>query len=133
MNEQATLGVDSDGLSLIVNIRMGGDFHPIGIEGFKDHDGSACKKAGIQRHSVDLSLGIWGKIDKLPDEKIMEITTMCGHGMISANLVSKMIDDIRAGKTTARKAAVKLAEPCACGIFNIDKAEALLNELAAKL
>ena len=33
----------------------------------------------------------------------------------------------------ALEAAVKLAEPCACGIFNIDKAEALLNELAAKL
>ena len=58
---------------------------------------------------------------------------MRGPAMTSAILVSKMIVDIRAGITTARKAAVKLAEPCACGIFNIDKAEALLNELAAKL
>ena len=103
------------------------------VSGLVDDVDCCAKKAGIQRHSVDLSLGIWGNIDKLPDEKIMEITTMCGHAMVSANLVSKMVDDIRAGKTTARKAAVKLAEPCACGIFNIDKAEALLNELAEKL
>ena len=44
-----------------------------------------------------------------------------------------MIDDIKKGKITSKQAAAKLAEPCACGVFNIDKAEALLHELAEKL
>ena len=125
---------DRDTLIAVMKALKEADYgYSVVVSGLVDDVDCCAKKAGIQRHSVDLSLGIWGKIDKLPDEKIMEITTMCGHGMISANLVSKMIDDIRAGRTTARKAAVKLAEPCACGIFNIDKAEALLNELAEKL
>jgi len=103
------------------------------VSGLVDDVDCCAKKAGIQRHSMDLSLGIWGAVEKLPPKDILEITTMCGHALISANLVTKMIEDIKAGRTTAKKAAVKLAEPCACGIFNTDKAEALLNELAAKV
>ncbi|MBR4405219.1 MAG: hypothetical protein IKT30_02475 [Bacteroidaceae bacterium] len=103
------------------------------VSGLVEDVDCCAKQAGIQRHSVDLTLGIWGDTSKLPPEGVLEITTMCGHAMVSANLVNKMIDDIRKGKTTARKAAEKLAEPCACGIFNTDKAERLLNELSEKL
>lgn len=103
------------------------------VSGLVDDVDCCAKEAGIQRHSVDITLGTWGDTSKLPPEEILEITTMCGHAMISVNLVSKMVKDIKKGKTTARKAAVELAAPCACGIFNVDKAEKLLNELAAKL
>ena len=92
-----------------------------------------AKKAGIQRHSVDITLGTWGDTSKLPPEEILEITTMCGHAMISVNLVKKMIADIRKGIISPKKAAQKLAEPCVCGIFNTDKAERLLAELSEKV
>lgn len=103
------------------------------VSGLVDDVDCCARSAGIQRHSVDLTLGIWGDTSKLPPENVLEITTMCGHAMVSANLVNKMVEDIRKGITTPRKAAEKLAEPCACGIFNTDKAERLLKELAEKL
>lgn len=103
------------------------------VSGLVDDVDCCAKKANIQRHSVDLSLGVWGAVEKLPPEEIMEIITMCGHAMISANLVSKMVEDIQKGRTTAEKAAIELAKPCACGVFNTVKAERLLNELASKL
>lgn len=103
------------------------------VSGLIDDVGCCAKKAGIQRHSADLSLGMWGATEKLPPEKIMEITTMCGHAMISANLVNKMVEDIKKGRKTIQKAALELAKPCACGVFNTAKAERLLAELSSKL
>ncbi len=103
------------------------------VSGLVDDVNCCSKDSDLQRHSVDLSLGIWGAIDKLPPEEIMEITTMCGHAMISANLVNKMVEDIKKGRTTSEKAAIELAKPCACGIFNTEKAKGLLEELAEKL
>ncbi|MDR2908548.1 MAG: hypothetical protein LBU86_01510, partial [Oscillospiraceae bacterium] len=103
------------------------------VSGLLDDVDCCARQAGISRHSVDISLGIWGNLDKLPEKEIMEITTMCGHAMISANLVNKLVRDIRDGKTTAQKAALELTAPCVCGIFNTEKAVRLLGELAAKL
>lgn len=100
------------------------------VSGVLDDVASCARAAGIQRYSVDISLAIWGALDKLPSVEILEVTTMCGHGMISANLVRKMVNDICAGRTTARKAAYQLGEPCACGIFNEMKAERLLQKAA---
>jgi hypothetical protein len=124
---------DRDTLIEVMKALKEADYgYSVVVSGLVDDVDSCAKEAGIQRHSVNLSLGIWGAIDKLPSEDILEVTTMCGHAMISANLVSKMVDDIRAGRTTAHEAATKLTEPCACGIFNTDKAETLLANLAAK-
>ena len=39
---------DLHGLVFIVNIRVCGDFHPIGIEGFKHHNGGSRQSAGVQ-------------------------------------------------------------------------------------
>ena len=125
---------DRDTLVEVMKALREADYgYSVVVSGLVDDVDCCAKEAGIQRHAVDLSLGIWGAVQKLPDEQVMEITTMCGHAMISANLVYKMIDDIKKGKITSKQAAAKLAEPCACGIFNIDKAEALLHELAEKL
>lgn len=125
---------DRDTLIEVMKALKEADYgYSVVVSGLVDDVDCCAKKAGIQRHSVDLTLGTWGDISKLPPEGILEITTMCGHAMISVNLVNKMLEDIRKGRTTARKAAEKLAEPCACGIFNTDKAERLLNELSQKL
>lgn len=125
---------DRDTLIEVMKALKEADYgYSVVVSGLVDDVDCCAKQSGIQRHSVDLTLGIWGDTSKLPPEGVLEITTMCGHAMISANLVNKMIENIRKGIMSPRDAAVKLAEPCACGIFNVDKAERLINELANKL
>ncbi len=91
-----------------------------------------CEAAGLKPHSVDFSAGIWGKTEKLPGNDLLEVTTMCGHAMIAANLVKSMADEVKAGRKTADEAAKVLAPQCACGIFNPDRAAKLLTAMAKK-
>ncbi len=101
-------------------------------EGLIDEVFAVCDEVGLQPHTIDLACGIWGKKSLLPKAELMQITTMCGHAMTSPRLVEEMIDDVRAGRTTAEQAARKLAEPCVCGIFNQKRAAELLTELAGQ-
>jgi DNA polymerase elongation subunit (family B) len=87
-----------------------------------------AEELNINPHSINLSLGIYGKTEKLPSEEVLEFTTMCGHGMISKHLVAKLIDDVRQGKTTIDKASETIARPCVCGIFNTERAKQLLKK-----
>ena len=98
------------------------------VTGLVDATNCCAKEAGLKRHSINYSFGIWGDTDKLPDEKIQQISSMCGHAMISFNLVKKAVEDIKAGKISAEKAACELAKPCVCGIFNPARAKRLLEE-----
>ena len=88
-----------------------------------------CREAGVNRHTCETSLGIWGKTERLPDEEILRFTTMCGHGQVPFNLVKKMIADIKEGRLTVGEAAEELAKPCQCGVFNPKRAEAMLEEI----
>jgi len=87
---------------------------------------------GLMPHSVEYSLGVYGKRELLAPDVIRQITTMCGHGLISKNLVKNLIDDIRLSRTTAEKAALTLGHDCECGIFNWKRAAELLS-MAAQL
>jgi hypothetical protein len=78
----------------------------------------ACREAGVTPHSINYSLGVWGKKDKLPDNTTLSITTMCGHHMIPPKFVDHIIKRIRKGKMTPEEGAKELAEFCYCGIFN---------------
>jgi hypothetical protein len=40
-----------------------------------------------------------------------------------------MVEDIKKNKTTVEKAAIELAKPCLCGIFNPHRAAILLRKL----
>lgn len=88
-----------------------------------------CRAAGVNRHTCEASLGIWGKTERLPDEDIMRFTTMCGHGMVAFSLVQKMIEDVKEGRRTLTEAAEELAKPCQCGVFNPARAAAMLEEI----
>jgi hypothetical protein len=90
------------------------------------------EEAGLKHHTANFSLGIWGKTEKLPSNDILEVTTMCGHAMISANLVRAMVDEVKAGRKTPEEAAKVLAPQCACGIFNPARAAKLLAAMANK-
>lgn len=78
----------------------------------------ACEEAEVKPHSINYSLGVWGKKDNLPDETTLSITTMCGHHMIPPKFVEHMMDQVAKEKLTADEAAIKLANFCYCGIFN---------------
>ena len=88
-----------------------------------------CRKLGLPMHTVNYSLGVWGKREKLPDPKVTEITTMCGHGLVSFNLVQSLVKEIRRGKKTLGEAADILAKPCVCGVVNTARARELLQAM----
>lgn len=90
----------------------------------------AALEAGINRHTVEYSVGIKGNLKKLPEEEILEITTMCGHGMVSQHLARQMLLDIKHNKISPKDAGEFLATPCVCGVFNPRRAKKLLEELA---
>lgn len=98
----------------------------VNISGLADEVDEILRSQGIVRHSVEHSLGVLGRTDRLPTRQILELTTMCGHGMISYNHARKMIDWVKLGKLTPKQAARYLARPCVCGAFNVDRAEELL-------
>jgi len=86
-----------------------------------------CQEVGIRRHSVEYSLGFQGRVDRLPDKTVLEISTMCGHGMVSHNLVKKLLDWIKEGRRTPQDATKYLARFCICGVFNTVRAQELLE------
>jgi len=101
------------------------------ISGLYEDVKTICSEIGLSPHTVEHSLGIHGKTEKLPDEKILEITTMCGHGMVSPNLVKEMAKKIDNGKMTYEKASRELSAMCQCGIFNSYRAEKILRKMTA--
>ena len=86
------------------------------------------KEVGLKPHTAFLSLGIHGKKALLPEDRILEITTMCGHGQVSSRLTKVVMEKVKAGKMTPEKGALLLAQPCPCGIFNTHRCEELLKE-----
>jgi hypothetical protein len=99
------------------------------VSGIHDKTETCCREDGLQKHTVEHSLGIFGELDRLPGEETLQITTMCGHGMVPANLVERIAVEIKRGKKTFREGAVELTRPCVCGIFNPVRAENLLRKL----
>ena len=87
-----------------------------------------AQRAGIVRHSVEYSLGFHGDLNLLPDRHVLELSTMCGHGMVSHTMAKKMIDFVKEGRRDPKRAAACLARFCTCGIFNPVRAERILDE-----
>jgi len=101
----------------------------INISGLLDGVQQCCRKTGIERHSVEHSVGFWGSKDRLPEREILEFNTMCGHGMVSFNLIRKMIEYVKLRRLTTKKAAKIMAKCCECGVFNPIRAEILLGKI----
>ncbi len=91
-----------------------------------------CREFGIQPHSANFSLDIWGKREQLPPEEVLEFITMCGHGMISKSLVIDTIEQVKAGKITPQEGAVRMGTPCVCGLFNPTRAVMALEKYVPK-
>ena len=100
------------------------------ISGLIDEIVKLAEELDLKPHTAFLSLGVHGKKALLPEDKILEITTMCGHGMVSSQLVTAVARKVRSGEMSLREGADQLAQPCPCGIFNTDRCQALLSQLA---
>ena len=105
--------------------------YPISIvlSGLFDDVHRCCQRTGSREHTYLHSLGFFGKTQDLPSEDELEIITMCGHGLVAANRVRWLVEDIRAGETTLAEAAENVARPCVCGIVNRERAGEVLRRL----
>ena len=101
---------------------------PITISGLIDDVFDVCKRTGTDPHSVMLSMETIGRTELLPDGKILEITTMCGHGLVHQHLVRHLIDRVRKRRMTAEEAGFELGKQCICNSFNHIRAAQLIEE-----
>ena len=108
--------IDAD-LGLSVNVSTS-------VDGAK----ALAEKCGNARHSIEYSLGFIDSHDRLPDRRVLELSTMCGHGMVSSNMAKKMLDMVREGRRSPEEAAVTMARFCPCGVYNPKRAKRLLEE-----
>lgn len=123
---------DADDLAEVLKELKEADYGmSITTSGLFDKLFECCRKAGITPHAMEYSLGVLGRTEKLPEPEISQITTMCGHAMVSQGLVRRLIRKIKQGEITPEEAGVELAKPCQCGVFNPVRAAELLTEYCA--
>ena len=100
----------------------------VNISAALDKAQECARLAGIERHSVEYSLGFFGQTDRMADRRTLELSTMCGHGMLSFSLVRKLMEWVKQGRRTPEQAAVSMARFCSCGVFNTTRACRLLKQ-----
>lgn len=132
MAGQACFDCEQDVAGLLKDMKEADLGLSVVVSGLIDRVDHICKCVGTKHHTISNSLGVWGDTSKLPPRDVMAITTMCGHGMISANRVYDAIEKIRKGRTTAEKASLEMAKDCVCGILNSHRCAKLLTALAAQ-
>jgi hypothetical protein len=99
------------------------------VSGLIDQVRQVAAEAGLSPHTINLSLGIFGRTDRIPPADIRQFTTMCGHGMVSPKLVRDAIRRVKTGKLDMWQASLILAGPCACGIYNPNRSQELLEDV----
>ncbi len=100
----------------------------VNVSGLTGRAEELAREAGIVRHSVEYSLGFFGNLDRLPDRATLQLSTMCGHGMLSFGFARKMLDWVRTGRREPQECAEAMARFCSCGIFNTTRACRILRE-----
>jgi hypothetical protein len=98
------------------------------VSGLIDEVTAMAREVGLKPHTINMSLGIWGKKELLPGPEVLEMTTMCGHGLVPAALVRKAVVDVKEGKKTPEEAARMVGQPCICGFVNLHRATRMLGE-----
>lgn len=135
MNEKAYVGAvfteETDLEEVLRDLKEGDLRMPVVVTGNWKRIFSVCQRVGLKPHTVNLSLGIFGKKELLPEEKVLQITSMCGHGMVCPDHVQWVVDRVRRGKMSPRKAGEDLARPCTCGLMNPVRAAEIVSSMAA--
>ncbi len=102
------------------------------VSGLIDRVFPLAERIGIYPHTVNMSLGVFGPHEHLPNRDTIEIMTMCGHDMVTHGCIEKAIREVRKGKRTAQEAAQDLARSCSCGAFNLERAARILETMTAE-
>ena len=103
------------------------------VSGLFDEVNDCLKELNLYPHTVQFSLGIFGKKELLPEKEVLEITTMCGHHMISPGLVEKLASDVKNGKICLEEAIRVMSEQCVCEVFNQEQSCKLMKALIDRL
>jgi hypothetical protein len=101
------------------------------VTGLHDEIFAICREIGLVPHSIHISLGVWGNTRRLPTDKILEFTTMCGHSLISSRIVELTIEKLKQGAASDEqlaKATRDLTRICRCAIFNPVRCKRILKE-----
>ena len=99
------------------------------VTGNREQIFQMLQRVGLSPHTVNLSLGVFGNTEGLPEPEVLDLTTMCGHGMVCIDHVRHVITEVRAGKMSAGEGAQELARPCTCAMFNPARAAYVLEAL----
>ena len=113
---------------ILIRIKEADQGISIIVSGLIDRVRQYTTEMRLDPHTINLSLGVLGDTDRLPPPDIRQYTTMCGHGMVSPNLVRDIVRKVKTKKTNPWEAGVTLASPCTCGIVNPHRSEKLLND-----
>jgi len=102
------------------------------VSGLYDKVKNTCLQAGLKPHTINYSLGFWGNPARIPEKRLFEVSSMCGHSLVSPTLALDMAKRVAKGYS-ATTAAEKMAKNCLCEIFNSKRGAVLLEELAADI
>ena len=79
----------------------------VSVSGLYGEVKEVCSETGLAPHTVLYSLGTMGNRDNLPDGDVLNVTTMCGHAMVSPYLVSHLMGKIEKGRMSHGEAALE--------------------------
>ncbi len=113
----------------LIRMKEKGEGISITVSGLIDRVREIAAEIGLRPHTINLSLGIHGRTDLLPPPDIRQFTTMCGHGMVSPQLVRDVLRRVKSGKLDTWEGSLVLAGPCICGIHNPYRSKELLEDL----
>ncbi len=114
----------------LINVKKADEGISIMLSGLIDRVREMSDEIGLSPHTINLSLGIHGRTDRLPPPEIRQFTTMCGHGVISPDLVLDVICRLKTKKLTPWEGSLILASACACGIYNPHRSEEMLRDMS---
>jgi hypothetical protein len=102
------------------------------ISGVTDIVQQCMHEAGLGPiHSLEYSLGTWGRTERLPEYEVLKMVTMCGHAMIASDLVGKMVRDVKRGRRTLEDCCIEMAQCCTCGNYNVTRGKEIFKEVLA--
>lgn len=98
------------------------------VSGVFENTVNICQKAGFNPHTANMSMEAIGRTELLPEDRILELMTMCGHSLVGEHLCKHLIDRVRKGKMTAEEAGLELGKQCVCNFFNPVRAAKIIEE-----
>lgn len=102
------------------------------VTGNRERIFAMLRRVGLTPHTVNLSIGAFGRTELLPEPEVLDITSMCGHGMVCVDHVRHVIAQIEAGKLNSAQGARDLARPCTCAMFNPARAAYVLEGICRR-